>query len=263
MVVLSVVLYLKRRQKSYDLTPNVAYAGQCKNEDINYYSISQPSPENDIENQSTDHEDQPLTAILYDTISESQPTISHVPETNEEVVHTIIEHHTENGCSLDQPSPVLYDTIEETQATEVLQSGTSGDSSPTVLNAKEVSHEEPHVSTIIENIAYGSSYSSPVDLEAQQPCEGVSLEQNVAYKPISTTVQLSPNIAYGSHNLVAQQPCEEGVNLEQNIAYEPIKAVISPNVAYGYHDHVHQSAESQDEYEYISNGTVAEDTNDL
>ena len=56
--------------------------------------------------------------------------------------------------------------------------------------------------------------SSPVDLEAQQPHEGVgSLVQNVAYKP--TTVLLSPNVAYESH------------------------------------DHVHQGTENQDEYEYI------------
>ena len=234
MVVLSVVLYLKCRQKAINLTSNVAYTGQCKNEDIDYYSISQPSLENDIENRST--EDQPLTAILYDTISESQPTISHVPETNEEVVHTIIEHHTENGCSHDQPSSLLYDTIEETQITEVLQSGSTGGSSPTMLSAKEASHKESDVSTMIENVAYGSTYSSPVDLEAQQLCEGVSLEQNVAYKPISTTVQLSPNVAYRSNNLVAWQPHEEGVSLEQNIAYEQTTALLSPNVAYGCHD---------------------------
>ena len=270
MVVLSVVLYLKRRQKAFNLTSNVAYAGQCKNEDIDYYSISQPSPETDIEdkndeylitklndtaaNQST--EDQPLTAILYDTISKSEPTISHVPQThtNEEVVHTIIGHHTENGCSLDQPSPVLYDTIydtiEETQITEVLQSGATGVSSPAVLSAKEVSHKEPHLSKMIENVAYRSSYSSPIDLEAQIPCEErVNLEQNVAYE--STKVVLSLNVAYESHNnLEAQTPCE-GVCLEQNIAYyESTKVVLSPkfNVA---HDHVHQGAESQDEYEYI------------
>ena len=253
MVVLSVVLYLKHRQKAFNLTSNIAYAGQCKNEDniIDYYSISQPSPETDLENKNDEYlitklndtaenqstEDQPLTAILYDTISESQPTISHVPETNEEVVHTIIEHHTENGCSHDQPSSVLYDTIEETQITEVLQSGATGSSSPAVLSAKlEVSHESD-VSTMIENIAYGSSYSSPVDLEAQQPCEGVSLEQNIAYKPISTTVQLSPNVAYGSHNLEARQQCREGVSLERNIAYEPTSTtVLLPNVAYGSHN---------------------------
>ena len=245
MVVLSVVLYLKRRQKAINLTSNIAYAGQCKNEDIDYYSISQPSPEIDIENQST--EDQPLTAILYDTITESEPTISHVPETNEEV--TIIEHHTENGCSHDQPTSVLYDKIdhEETQITKVLQSGTTGGSSFTVLSAKKVSHKEPDV---IENVAYRSSYSSPVDLEEQQSCEGVSLEKNVAYDPISITVQLSPNVAYGSHNLTAQQPRKEGVSLEQNVAYEPTKVVFSPNVAYESHDHVHQGAESQ-EYNYI------------
>ena len=275
MVVLSVVLYLKCRQKAFNLTSNVAYAGQCKNEDINYYSISQPSPETDLENKNDEYlitklndtaenqstKVQPLTAILYDTISELQPTISHVPQTNEEVpvVHTITEHHSENGCSLDQPSSMLYDsiydTIEETQITEVLQSGTTGVSSPAVLSAKEVSHKEPDLSTMIENVAYRSSYSSPIDLEAQEPCickEGVNLEQNIAYKPTSTTVQLSPNVAYGSHNLEAQTPCE-GVCLEQNVAYyrESTKVVLSPNVAYESHDHVHQGAESQDEYEYI------------
>ena len=299
MVVLSVVLYLKRRQKAFNLTSNVAYAGQYKNEDIDYYSTSQPSPETDIENKNDEYlitklndtaenqstEDQPLTAILYDTISESQPTISHMPETNEEV--TIIEHHTENGCSHDQPSSVLYDTMEETQTTltEVLQSGTTGGSSPAVLSAKEVFHEEPDISTMIENVAYRSSYSSHVDLEAQQPYkEGVSLEQNVAYEQTkvvlspnvvyeshdleaqqnvankSTEVVVSPNVAYESHNnSEAQKPCEERVNLEQNVAYESTKVVLSPNVAYESldHMHVHQGAESQDEYEYIiSNGTV-------
>ena len=103
MVVLSVVLYLKHRQKAFNLTSNVAYASQCKNEDIDYYSISQPSPETDVENKNdecliTDDtaenqstEDQTLTAILYDTISESHPTINHVPETNEEVVLVYIQ----------------------------------------------------------------------------------------------------------------------------------------------------------------------------
>ena len=171
-------------------------------------------------------------------------------ETNEEV--TIIEYHTENVCSHDQPSSVLYDTTEETQTTKVLQSGSTGGSSPAVLSAREVSHKESDVSTMIENVAYGSSYSSPVDLEAQQPCkEGVNLEQNIAYKPTSTTVQFSPNVAYGSHNLEAQQPCE-GVSLEQNIAYEPTKVVLSPNIAYESHDHVHHGAESQDEYETVA-----------
>ena len=95
------------------------------------------------------------------------------------------------------------------------------------------------------NVAYGCH-----DLEAQQ---------NYAYK--STKVVLSPNVAYESrNNLEAQQPCE-GVCLEQNIAYEPTKVVLSPNVAYESLDHVHQGAESQDEY-IISNGTVAADTND-
>ena len=224
-LLLSVVTYLKCRQKAFNLTSNVAYVGRYKNEDIDYYSISQPPLRTDIENKNNEHlvtsdtatnqsaEDQPLTAILYDTISESQPTIGHVPETNEEV--TIIEHHTENVCSHDQPSSVLYDTIEETQTTEVLQSGSTGGSSPAVLSAKKVFHEEPDVSTMTENVAYGSSYSSHVDLEAQQLCE-------------------------------------EGVSLEQNIAYEPTKVVLSPNIAYGSHDHVHQGAESQDEYETVA-----------
>jgi hypothetical protein len=51
-----------------------------------------------------------------------------VAEKNEEVLHTIIESHTENRCSQPSDSPVLYDTIEETQITEVLQSGTTGGS---------------------------------------------------------------------------------------------------------------------------------------
>ena len=127
------------------------------------------------------------------------------------VMHLKRRQKAENGCSHDQPSSVLYDTIEETQITKVLQSCATGGSSPAVLSAKEVSHEDqPDVSTMIENIA-----SSPVDLEAQQPYEeGLNLEQNIAY-------------------------------------YEPIKVVLSSNVAYGSHDHVHQGAElSQDENEY-------------
>ena len=60
-------------------------------------------------------------------------------------------------------------------------------------------------------------------------------------------------VAYGCHDLEAQQ----------NVAYEPTKVELSPNVAYESHNHEHQGAESRDEYEYIiSNGTVAEDTND-
>ena len=125
-VVISVVLYLKRRQKAFNLASNVAYAGQCKNEDIDYYSIPQPSPKSDVENKN----------------------------------------------------------------------------------------------------------------------EGVSLEQNVAYEP--TKVVLSPSVAYGSHDLEAQQ----------NVAYALTKVAVSPNVAYESHDHVHQGAESQDEYEYISNEMV-------
>jgi hypothetical protein len=198
-IIISVVMYLKHRQKAFNLTSNVAYAGQCKNEDIDYYSISQPPLGTDVEmkdellvtsdtttNQST--EDQSL--YYYDTINESQPAINHVAETNEEVLHTIIEPHAENRCS--QPSPVLYD---ETQINEVLQSGTTGGSG------------SPATVQLSPNVAYGSH-----DLETQQPCEGgVSLVQNVAYEP--TTVQFSPNVAYGYHELEAQQPCEEGVSL--------------------------------------------------
>ena len=86
---------------------------------------------------------------------------------------------------------MLYDTIE---ITEVLQSGITKGSSPAELSAKEVSHKEPDgVSTMIENVAYRSSYSSPVNLEAQQPCkEGISLKQNIAYEP--TTALLSPKL---------------------------------------------------------------------
>ena len=40
--VISVVVCLKRRQKLFHLTANVAYSGQCTKEDINYYTISQP-----------------------------------------------------------------------------------------------------------------------------------------------------------------------------------------------------------------------------
>ena len=35
----------------------------------------------------------------------------------------------------------------------------TGGSFPAVLSAKEVSHEEPDLSTMIENVAYGPSYS--------------------------------------------------------------------------------------------------------
>jgi hypothetical protein len=129
MIVISVVMYLKCRQKAFNLTSNVAYAGQPKNEDIDYYAISQPPPGTDVEmkderlvtsdtatNQST--EEQSLYYYYYDTINKSQPTINDVPETNEEVLHTIIEPHTENGYSQPSDLPVLYDTIEETQTTD-------------------------------------------------------------------------------------------------------------------------------------------------
>ena len=118
-VVVSVVMYLKRRQKAFNLTSNVAYAGQCKNEDIDYYSIPQLSPETDIENK------------------------------NDECLIT-------NDTAVNQLPPIY---------------------------------------------------------------------------------------------LEAQKPCEEGVSLEQNVAYKPTKVVLSPNVAYESHDHVHQGAESQDEYD--------------
>ena len=49
-VIVSVMMYLKHRQKAFNLTSNVAYAGQCKTEDIDYYLISQPSPGTDVEN---------------------------------------------------------------------------------------------------------------------------------------------------------------------------------------------------------------------
>ena len=113
------------------------------------------------------------------------------------VMHLKRRQKAENGCSHDQPSSVLYDTIEETQITNA-RCYNQG-SSPAVLSTKEVSHEEPDVSTMIENVA-----SSPVDLEARQPYEeGLSLEQNIAYyEPIK--VVLSSNVAYGSHDHVYQ-----------------------------------------------------------
>ena len=48
MIVISImVLYLKRRQKAFNLTSNIAYTGQCIkfDEDIDYYSIFQPPTE--------------------------------------------------------------------------------------------------------------------------------------------------------------------------------------------------------------------------
>ena len=65
-------------------------------------------------------------------------------------------------------------------------------------------NSEP-VFPLTENVAYTvSSHSSPVDLEGHQPHEGVgSLVQNVAYKP--TTVLLSSNVAYKSHDQGAQE----------------------------------------------------------
>ena len=108
MIVISVLLYLKRRQKAFNLTSNIAYTGQCLkfDEDVDYYSISQPpagtscveiKDEHSIvtrdtaANEST--EDQPLS-MLYDTIdAEPQPTTDHVPKTNETVqCHRSIEH---------------------------------------------------------------------------------------------------------------------------------------------------------------------------
>ena len=111
-VVIPVVLYyycLKRRQKAFNLTSNVAYTGQCTtkfDEDIDYYSISQPpagtscveiKDEHSIvtrdtaANEST--EDQPLS-MLYDTIdAEPQPITDHMLKTNEEVqCRRSIEH---------------------------------------------------------------------------------------------------------------------------------------------------------------------------
>ena len=86
-----------------------------------------------------------------------------------------------------------------------------------MLSAKEVSHKEPDLNTMIENVAYRSSYLSPIDLEAQTPCEKrVNFEQNVAYE--STKVVLSPNVPYESHNNLT--PCE-GVCLEHITVSQP------------------------------------------
>ena len=41
MAVISIVVCLKRRQKVFHLTSNVAYTGQCTKEDTDYYSVSQ------------------------------------------------------------------------------------------------------------------------------------------------------------------------------------------------------------------------------
>lgn len=102
MVVISVVICLKRRQKVFNLTSNVAYAGQSINEDIDYYSVSEPPAGTNGETKdeclvTSDNaakdpaKDQPL----YDTIDESQPTTD-VPKTGEEVLRRSIEHHTDN-----------------------------------------------------------------------------------------------------------------------------------------------------------------------
>ena len=220
MVVISVVICLKRRQKVFNLTSNVAYAGQSINEDIDYDSISQPPAGTNGE-----MKDEHLVTLvtltaaklnesakdqrLYETIDKCQPTTD-VPKTNEEVLRRSIERHTENDFS--QPSSVLYHTIDE-NTTGVLQSG----SSPAVLSVIEVQSEikaEPELPITTVNVAYiVSSYSSGVDLEAQQPCEG-------------------------------------SVNLVQNVAYKPTVVPLSPNVAYESHDYVHLGTENQDEYEY-------------
>ena len=165
MVVISVLLYLKRRQKAFNLTSNIAYTGQCIkfDEDIDYYSISQPpagttcveiKDEHSIvtrdtaANEST--EDQPLS-MLYDTIdAEPQPTTDHVPKTNEEVqCRRSIEHHDIEN----EPSSVLYDTVDENTA-EVPQSG----SSPTVFIRTSVT-EVPEINSepvfpLTENVAH-------------------------------------------------------------------------------------------------------------
>jgi hypothetical protein len=71
-IIISVVMYLKRRQKAFNLTSNVAYAGRCKNEDNDYYAISQPpAPGTDVE-----MKDEHLVAIVILPLT-SPPKINH------------------------------------------------------------------------------------------------------------------------------------------------------------------------------------------
>ena len=222
-IVIPVVLYyyycLKRRQKAFNLTSNVAYTGQCTtkfDEDIDYYSISQPpagtscveiKDEHSVvtrdtaANEST--EDQPLS-MLYDTIdAEPQPTTDHVPKTNEAVQCRRSIEHCDIENEFSQPSSVLYDTVDENTA-EVPQSGGSPAMfiCTSVIEVPEINSEP--VFPLTENVAYTvSSNSSPVDLEAQQPHGVGRLVQNVAYEP--TTVLLSPNVAYESHDQGTQE----------------------------------------------------------
>ena len=164
MAAISVVIYLKRRQKAFNLTSNIVYAGQSINEDIDYYSIPQPPAGTNDEtkdehlvtpvtlaaaaaaNESSSARDQPL----YETIDKSQPSTD-VPETNEEVLCGSTEHHTERN-KFSQPSSV--NTIDE-NTTEVLQSG----SFPAVLSLMEVQSEinykaEPELPITTVNVAY-------------------------------------------------------------------------------------------------------------
>ena len=163
-------------------------------EDIDYYSISQP-PTGTSDEMKDEH-----SLVTRDAANESTKAMLY-----DEVVqcHRSVEHRDiENEFS--QPSPALYDTVDENTA-EVPQSG----SSPAVFICASVT-EVPEINSepvfpLTKNVAYTvSSHSSPVDLEAQQPHEGVgSLVQNVAYKP--TTVLLSSNVAFKSHDQGTQE----------------------------------------------------------
>ena len=216
-VIAVVILCFKHRQKTVQLTSNVAYTGRCTTKDIDYYAVSQPLAEGVVSNVETKDKyfvtgnttanestkDQPL----YDTIKESQLTVTNVSKLDEKVLHRNIETRADN-----QPPSLLYDTIKE-NTTEGLQSG----SSQTPFTMKEFPDikAEPELLVTTENVAYNSSYSSSV--KSLQPYEGA--------------------------------PSDSAVHLVQNVAYKPTTVPLLPNIV--YESHIHQGTENQDEYEYI------------
>ena len=218
MAVVAVVICLKCRQKNtFQLTSSVVYTGRCTTEDIDYYAVSQPLAGGVVSNVET--KDNRFVITANESTKDQPSTVLY--DTVDESQLTVADvpklnekvlHRNIEICPDNQPSSVLYDTIEE-NTTEVLQSG----SSPVTLTVKEFPdiNAEPELPVTTENEAYNSSYPSSANMEALPPCEqaltAINLSQNVTYIP--TIVPLSPNVAYESH--------------------------------------VHQSTENQDEYDYI------------
>ena len=224
-IIVAVLLMVRRGKtvgKYSTASSNVAYTGQRTNENI---AVSQPLAERNVEmrdgsfvtgdtaaaDESSKY--QPLTMLYYDTIDESQLTVTDVPKTDEEVLHRNIETSTDNEF-LQPSTSVLYDIIDDNM-TEVLQSGSEPPAALSMNESPDIK-AETELPITTENVAYNSSYPLPVGLEAQRPSEVALLT---------------------------------AVNLVQNVAYKPTSIPLLPNVA--YESHVHQGIENQDEYDYI------------